>query len=247
MKAWNINNCCTEKNQTKAKKALLNLYSHNSSIIKSKRQKASKVIACSIFLFLKNRSYLCGFSNAAKKQSLVKKYKCKVCGKVYTLKHKKEIIKELSIMRKRALLSSDILELLSMWNQDLKSSINSGLTLFSSFVRSTSIYAILAMPEKAGNEIYIRREILAAWSAEFWESEKVCACIGFENMQRRSSPKRHRMLVLTSLKWMSYTASSREKNRFYAITLVSKAVQKNHRLRTVFDKSSPKCSVVSKK
>ena len=41
-------------------------------------------------------------------------------------------------------------------------------------------------------------EIAAARSAEFWESGKTCAYIGFESMQKILSPKRLQMRGLTS-------------------------------------------------
>ena len=74
-------------------------------------------------------------------------------------------------------------------------------------------------------------------SAEFWESGKICACIGFGNMRKILSPKRLQIRGLTSSQWTSGTASSREKNRFYAITLVSRDTREIVGFDIAFDKS----------
>ena len=63
---------------------------------------------------------------------------------------------------------------------------------------------------------------MADQSGEFWKSGKICACIGFGNMRKILSPKRLQIRRLTSPKRTNCTVSSREKNRFYAITLVSR-------------------------
>ena len=78
---------------------------------------------------------------------------------------------------------------------------------------------------------------MAEQSAEFWESGKICACIGFGNMRKILSPKRLQLRGLTSLKWTNSTASSREKNRFYAITLVSRDTREIIGFDIAFDKS----------
>ena len=64
--------------------------------------------------------------------------------------------------------------------------------------------------------------------AEFWESG---------NMRKILSPKRLQMRGLTSLKWTSCTASSREKNRLYAITLVRRDTREIVGFDIAFDKS----------
>lgn len=78
---------------------------------------------------------------------------------------------------------------------------------------------------------------MAEQSAGFWESGKICACIGFGNMRKILSPKRLQIRGSTLLKWTNCTASSREKNRFYAITLLSRAAREIVGFDIAFDKS----------
>ena len=78
---------------------------------------------------------------------------------------------------------------------------------------------------------------MAEQSAKFWESGKICACIGFGNMRKILSPKRLQIRGLTSSKWTSCTALLREKNRFYAITLVSRDTREIVGFDIAFDKS----------
>ncbi len=56
-------------------------------------------------------------------------------------------------------------------------------------------------------------------------------------MRKILRPKRLQIRGLTSLKWMSCTASSREKNRFYAIMLVSRDTREIVGFDRAFDKS----------
>ena len=78
---------------------------------------------------------------------------------------------------------------------------------------------------------------MAEQSAEFWESGKICTCIGFGNMRKILRPKRLQVRGLTSSKWTNCTALSREKNTFYAITLVSRDTRKIVGFYIAFDKS----------
>ncbi len=86
---------------------------------------------------------------------------------------------------------------------------------------------------------------MAEQSAEFWGSGKICACIGFENMRKILRPKRLQIRGLTTLKWTNCTASSREKNRFYAITLVSRDTREIVGFDIAFDKKSRANSTLS--
>ncbi len=78
---------------------------------------------------------------------------------------------------------------------------------------------------------------MAEQSAEFWESGKICACIGFENTRKILRPKRLQIRGLTPSKWTSCIASSREKNRFFAITLVSRDTREIVDFDIAFDKN----------
>ena len=52
---------------------------------------------------------------------------------------------------------------------------------------------------------------MAEQSAEFWESGKICACIGFGNIRKILSPKRLQIRGSTSLKWTNCTACREKK------------------------------------
>ena len=89
--------------------------------------------------------------------------------------------------------------------------------------------------KKRGHSEKIKRQAIKLYlegnsgrqSSEFWESGKICACIGFGNMRKILSPKRR----------TSCTASSREKNKFYAVTLVSRDTREIVGFDIAFDKS----------
>ncbi len=78
---------------------------------------------------------------------------------------------------------------------------------------------------------------MAELLVEFWGLVKTCACIEFGNMRKILSPKKLQIRGLTSLKWTNCIASSREKNRFYAITLVSRDTREIVGFDIAFDKS----------
>ena len=63
---------------------------------------------------------------------------------------------------------------------------------------------------------------MAEQSAEFWESGKICACIGFGNMRKTLSQKRLQMRGVNIIEMDKLYGFLKRKNRIYVMTLVSR-------------------------